>query len=47
MLDAKIFAISSSSVRNQATSSALARPLSRKSANQSLLSLDDFSELLN
>jgi len=46
MLDPKIFAISFSSFKNQATSSGFARLLSRSNANHNLLSLVDLREVL-
>lgn len=46
ILDAKIFAISFSSVKNQSTSFAVVRLLSRSNANHNLLSLADLRAIL-
>ena len=46
ILEAKIFAISLSSFKNQAASCGFTRPLSRSSTNHSLLSFADLSDVL-
>ncbi|MDK1032334.1 MAG: hypothetical protein QGD94_10035, partial [Planctomycetia bacterium] len=46
MLEAKIFAISLNSFKNQSTFSGATRLLSRSNANHNLLSLADLSETL-